>query len=51
VNEELEAWERLCEQALIERDPQKRRELATRILEFLEVKQKRLRGDLSLRHN
>ena len=41
--EDSQAWERLCQQALIEQDPEKRRELMIRILEFLEAKQNHFR--------
>jgi hypothetical protein len=47
MKEHAEEWKQLCEQAAIEQDPKKLRELIRRINDLLEQKQKRINGDPS----
>jgi hypothetical protein len=42
--EAKERWQRLCEQAVVEQDPERLIELTTEITRLLEEKEKRLRS-------
>jgi hypothetical protein len=47
VQENIERWKVLCEQAAVEQDPIKLHDLVKEISDLLEAKEKRLRGTTS----
>jgi hypothetical protein len=48
--EAKERWQRLCEQAVVEQDPERLIELTAEITRLLEEKEKRLRSQKENKH-